>query len=128
MRLLLDTHGLLWFIAGSSRLSQHVRDLIEGPENEKLVSIASLRELAIKLSLGKLDLDFPLDEFVSEQVLDGGFELLDIHVEHVAMVATLPFHHRDPFDRLLIAQSLADDLPILSADAAFEAYSVRRIW
>ena len=127
MKLLLDTHIFLWFIMGSSSLSVHARDLIEDVENQKFLSVASLWEIAIKSSLGKLILSGPFDTIIPQQLSLNGFELLNIDVNHTAVVATLPFHHRDPFDRLLIAQAMVEKMPIVSVDAAFDAYPVTRL-
>ena len=127
MKLLLDTHIFLWFIMGSTTLSAHARDLIEDVAHEKFLSVASLWEIAIKYSIGKLSLSAPFDELIPQQLSLNGFELLNIKVDHVAIVATLPFHHRDPFDRLLIAQAMVEKMPILSVDALFDAYPVTRL-
>ena len=128
MRPLLDTHSFLWFISGSSKLSQTARTLIEEPSNQPFLSIASLWEMAIKLSLGKLSLGEPFEVLIPEQMKANGINLLGIEIEHTALVATLPFHHRDPFDRLLVAQAVVERMPIVSADAAFDAYGVERLW
>lgn len=128
MKLLLDTHAFLWFIMGSQNLSADARALIEDAANEKFLSVASLWEMAIKLSIGKLTLSAPFDVLFPEQLTLNGVNLLGIKVEHAAAVAALPFHHRDPFDRLLIAQAMAEKMSIVSIDAAFDAYSVTRLW
>ena len=99
MKLLLDTHTFLWFIMGSPNLCAHARALIEAVANEKFLGVASLWEIAIKLSIGKLTLSAPFDVLIPQQLSLNGFELLNIEIDHVALVATLPFHHRDPFDR-----------------------------
>jgi PIN domain nuclease of toxin-antitoxin system len=127
MKLLLDTHIFLWFIMGSSNLSVHSRDLIEDVANQKFLSVASLWEIAIKSSLGKLILSAPFDTLIPQQLSLNGFELLNIEINHTAVVATLPFHHRDPFDRLLIAQAMVEKMPLVSVDAAFDAYPVTRL-
>ena len=127
MKLLLDTHIFLWFIMGSLTLSTPARDLIEDEANEKFLSVASLWEIAIKYSLGKLSLSAPFDKLIPHQLSLNGFELLNISMDHVTMVATLPFHHRDPFDRLLIAQAAVEKMPIVSIDAVFDAYSITRL-
>jgi PIN domain nuclease of toxin-antitoxin system len=116
MRLLLDTHALLWFIAGSPDLSSDARTSIEDPANEKLVSIASIWETAIKVSVGKMTLSAPFDDLFPHQLQINGFDLLPIRIEHAAAVSALPFHHRDPFDRLLAAQAIKDNLALASAD------------
>ena len=128
MRPLLDTHSFLWFISGSSKLSRTARTLIEDTSNQPFLSIASLWEMAIKLSLGKLSLGEPFEVLIPEQMKANGINLLGIEIEHTALVATLPFHHRDPFDRLLVAQAVVERMPIVSADAAFDAYGVERLW
>ena len=128
MNLLLDTHTFIWFIMGSSNLSAHARALIEDVANEKFLSVASLWEIAIKLSIGKLMLSAPFDVLIPQQLSLNGFELLNIEIDHAALVATLPFHHRDPFDRLLIAQASVEKMSVVSIDAVFDAYSVTRLW
>ena len=128
MKLLLDTHTFLWFIGGSDRLSQTARSLIEDRDNQPFLSMASLWEMAIKTSLGKLELSLPLEELIPEQMSLNGIGLLGIHIEHVAAVAQMPFHHRDPFDRLLIAQAQIEELSIVGADGSFDAYAITRLW
>jgi PIN domain nuclease of toxin-antitoxin system len=128
MKLLLDTHIFLWFIMGSPHLSAGDRALIEDERNRKFISVASLWEIAIKSSIGKLSLSAPFDQLIPQQLSLNGFELLPIEIPHLATVATLPFHHRDPFDRLLIAQAMAEKIPVVSSDSAFDSYtSVTRL-
>jgi Uncharacterized protein conserved in bacteria len=127
MQLLLDTHTFLWFIMGNPTLSAPARALIEDVLNEKFLSVVSLWEIAIKLSIGKLSLSEPFDKLIPQQLSLNGFELLNIEIDHAAMVATLPFHHRDPFDRLLIAQALVEKMAIVSTDTAFDAYPITRL-
>ncbi len=128
MRLLLDTHSFLWFISGSDRISETARGLIEDSDNQPLLSMASLWEMAIKVSIGRLDLAHPFEELIPEQMILNGIGILDIRMEHVAGVVQLPFHHRDPFDRLLIAQAQVEAVPIVGADEAFDAYAITRMW
>lgn len=128
MRLLLDTHAFLWFVVGSSALSVTARSLIEDEGNEKLVSIASAWEMAIKASLGRLAVAQPFDAVLGEQISRNGFSLLSVSLAQLATVSTLPFHHRDPFDRLLVAQAMVEQLDVISVDDAFDAYGVRRLW
>jgi PIN domain nuclease of toxin-antitoxin system len=128
MKLLLDTHSFLWFIGGSDRLSSTARSLIEDPDNQPLLSMASLWEMAIKVSIGRLKLSLPFEELIPEQMDLNGVDVLDIRTEHVARVVHLPFHHRDPFDRLLIAQAKVEGMPIVGADDAFDAYTITRMW
>ena len=130
MRLLLDTHALLWFYLGDPRLSRQDRSAIEGPANTKLISPASFWELAIKISLGKYVLSETYDDFIQHAVYDNGFSILPIEPRHTSYVASLPFlsGHKDPFDRLLVAQSKVDAVPIVSDDEILDQYSITRIW
>jgi len=128
MRLLLDTHAFLWWVEDAPELSRKARSEIASPDNECLLSLASCWEMAIKLSLGKLDLATAIDRFIPEQLAANGFQPLEIDLRHVFRVASLAFHHRDPFDRLLAAQALEDDLAIVSADPVFRKYGVKRVW
>ena len=95
---------------------------------KKFLSVASLWEIAIKLSIGKLTLSAPFNVLIPRQLSLNGFELLDIEIDHTAVVAVLPFHHRDPFDRLLIAQAAVEKMSVISVDTAFDAYPVTRLW
>ena len=128
MKYLLDTHTLLWFLQGDKKLSDKARRLIDDPRNPKSLSIVSLWEIAIKLSLGKLVLDKSFERLFPEQLHFNRIEVLDITVDSLIKLTTLPFHHRDPFDRLIIAQALVEGLPIIGADAAFDAYGISREW
>ena len=128
MRLLLDTHTFIWFVIDSPRLSIVVRGLIEDENNEKLLSIVSVWEIAIKQSTGKLSFGVPFQEFVEQQLSLNSIDLLNINLDHLAVVATLPLQHRDPFDRLLISQSIVEKIPILSIDSAFDTYPIERLW
>jgi PIN domain nuclease of toxin-antitoxin system len=128
MRLLLDTHSFLWLVWGNPRLSPLARSLIADPNNVRLLSAASYLEIAVKVSVGKLNLTEPLGVFLLREVPNNSIQILPIEIAHAAVVATLPLHHRDPFDRLLVAQALAEQLPLLSADASLDAYNVQRLW
>lgn len=128
MRLLLDTHSFLWFIAGDPRLSAAARSAIEDESNELLLSIGGLWEMAIKVSLGKLSLGRPFEEIIPEQLDALGIGLLPIGMNHLVRLTDLPYHHRDPFDRLIAAQALVDGLPVVGADAVFDDYGLHRIW
>ena len=128
MKYLLDTHTLLWFIDDDERLSRRARQLIESSGNESFVSTASLWEIAIKTSLGKLPLNKPFEQLFPEQLLFNDIKLLHITVQHLTKLTALPFHHRDPFDRLIIAQGFVEDLPIISIDRSFDAYEIIREW
>lgn len=128
MRLLIDTHALYWYIDGSSDLSGTARRLIQDASNDILISPASFWEMAIKISLGKWQLNRPYGEFVDITLSRYGFQMLPILPTHTAALIELPFHHRDPFDRLLAAQALIEDIPLVSADAIFDQYGVNRLW
>ncbi len=128
MKFLLDTHAFIWFIAGDNTLSNKVRELIEDTSNERLISSASAWEMAIKFSLGKLMMDASFDELFPDQLQSNDITLLPIHLTHLSRIAQMPLHHRDPFDRLLVAQCQVEGIPILSRDPAFDAYGIQRIW
>ena len=128
MRLLLDAHTILWFAAGDPQLSAGARTVIEDTSNRPVVSIASVWEMAIKVSLGKLGLGMDLATFVQGHITGNGIELLSITPAHIAGIISLPFHHRDPFDRLLIAQALAEGIPIVGCDSHFASYGVTLVW
>ena len=128
MKLLLDTHALLWMSLDEPQLSENARDLLADTDNELLLSPASYWELAIKISLGKYRLDESLDDFVNREVERNSLTLMAIEPKHAAQVARLPFHHRDPFDRMLIAQAISEQVSVLSKDVVFDKYGVRRLW
>ncbi len=128
MKLLLDTHTFIWFVMGDTQLSQPARQLIEDQSNDKLVSRATIWEMAIKYSLGKLNLQQTFRPFIQQHLAGNGFDILAISNEHIFAVAGLPYHHRDPFDRLLIAQSLTEQFPLISVDTKFDRYAVQRLW
>ena len=128
MRLLLDTPTFLWFVWDDPLLSTTARLLIEESMNEVWVSMASVWELAIKVRIGKLTLTQPVETFFAEQLARNRIRLLPIELSHAARVSALPLHHRDPFDRLLVAQSLTEQIPLVSVDAVLDAYGVDRRW
>ena len=127
MQLLLDTHTFLWFVNDSPQLSVTAKILIES-DVDLWVSMASLWEIAIKVSIGKLTISGPIEEFIPQQVAANDIEILPIEFSHIIAIASLPFHHRDPFDRLLIAQSLIENVAIVSADSTFDSYGIHREW
>ena len=128
MNFLLDTHALLWFLWDDPLLSTTARDVIVEPSHRKLVSIASCWEIAIKTGLGKLDLGEPSQAFLSRELAINNFELLPISLEHATAVEGLALHHRDPFDRMLVAQAQSLHCAIVSVDAVLDQYGVGRIW
>lgn len=119
MKLLRDTHTLLWFALGDERCSVKARQLIEDPNHEKWVSPASHWELAIKISLGRYTLPGPFEHFLSAAIEGNGFSVLPILPKHTGMLIHLPHHHRDPFDRLMIVQAMAELMRVVSSDQAF---------
>lgn len=127
MKLLLDTHALIWFSEDDPQLSQPARQAIENETNEVFLSIASFWEMAIKVSIGKLDLKKPLPNLM-QSFLEYDFHIQTIHFEHTLLISTMPLHHRDPFDRMLIAQALAEDMILLSNEVIFDNYGVNRLW
>ncbi len=128
MRVIIDTHVFLWWVDGARVLPVKARAALADPDNECLLSLASAWEMAIKAGLGKLKLSLPVRRFVVENVAANGFRMFDIGIAHVGRIETLPQHHGDPFDRLLIAQALEEDLAIVTADPVFRKYGVKRIW
>jgi PIN domain nuclease of toxin-antitoxin system len=128
VKLLLDTHALLWFLSGSGRLSATARIAIEDMANERFFSVAGAWEIAIKASLGKLDLTVPFEKLVPGELRSNDIELLPITPAHLVAVMALPFHHRDPFDRMYVAQAAAEGATVVSADPALDAYGIPRLW
>ncbi len=128
MRLLLDTHTFLWFILNDPLLSKDARDLIARPSNEIEISPASYWEISIKIGIGKYSLGEPVADFFEREIAVNQFRVLPIEPRHVAPLTTMPFYHRDPFDRLIIAQAMIEQIPVVSADSAFDNYSVTRLW
>lgn len=128
MRALLDTSAFLWIIASSDRLGVNARNYISDLNNELFLSVASLWEIAIKTSLGKLELLKPFEQLIPDQLEKSAIDILPIEISHLSEMMGLAFHHRDPFDRLIIAQGISEKLPIISNDAAFRKYSVDLIW
>jgi len=128
LRLLLDTHTLLWFALTDTGLSGTASSLIMDPDNEKLVSPASYWEIAIKISIKKYALSQPYEVFMDKAIDKNGFGYLHIEPKHTAALITLPFHHRDPFDRLWIAQAITEGIPIVSGDPVLDSYPIERLW
>ena len=128
MKLLLDTHTFIWWDSEPQRLSQQVLKMCQDPDNVLLASVASLWEMQIKLQLGKLKLNKPLTELVSGQQAINNIDILDVKLEHILALAKLPSHHKDPFDRLLIAQADIEEAILVSKDQVFTKYEVRVVW
>ena len=130
MKLLLDTHALLWFVLDDPKLSDVADALITDLKNQIYVSPAVHWELAIKISVGKYALPpgISFGDFVEQSTTKNGFKILSIDPSHTQLLTTMPFHHRDPFDRLMVAQALAEGMEIVSADSILSQYSVKRHW
>lgn len=128
MHLLLDTHVFLWWVYDDPKLGKSARDLILDADNTKFVSAVSAWELSIKTGLGKIRLDQPVSTFFTTYTSENYFEVLPISLTHIYKTEHLPPHHKDPFDRLLIAQAKAERLQMISADTAFDAYEIERVW
>ena len=128
MKLLLDTHAFLWFVWGHKNLSSTAATHIADPLNQVFFSAASHWEIAIKASTGKLKLTAPFTDFIEQSLISNNFIPLPIEVAHSDIVLGLPFHHRDPFDRMMIAQALVEQMAIVSNEAIFDSYGVQRLW
>lgn len=128
MRYLLDTHAFVWLDSSPQHLSAQAQLLLTDPATELLLSVVSVWEVAIKSGIGKLALTAPLAGVVQHQITQNRLQLLPVQLEHVLAVENLPLYHRDPFDRLLVAQAMTENAMLLSADAALDPYPVVRIW
>jgi PIN domain nuclease of toxin-antitoxin system len=128
MKLLLDTHAFLWWVSGDPRLSDRARDAIADGANQVFFSVVSAWEVVVKAGLGRLRLDDETDVFIDEQLEANAFEVLPLHLRHALALASVPDLHRDPFDRMLIAQALNDDLTVVSGDRQVSDYPVPVIW
>ena len=128
MKLLLDTHTFIWFVTDSRQLSTTAKTLIENEYNEKLFSVASVWEMTIKHSIRKLSFELPFKNFVEQQMQQNSMSLLNVQFVHLDIVANLPLHHRDPFDRLIIAQAMVERIPIVGTDRIFDSYPIERLW
>jgi PIN domain nuclease of toxin-antitoxin system len=128
LNFLLDTHVVIWWSGESHRISAKVQDLLMDKNNTLHISFVSIWEIQIKSQLGKLDINIPLSQLIQEQQEINQFQLLPISLNHIYLLENLPKYHKDPFDRLLISQSIVEQMPILSIDKLFDLYSIQRIW
>jgi PIN domain nuclease of toxin-antitoxin system len=128
MKCIIDTHALLWIVTEDAKLSKQAKNIYLNSGNTILFSLASIWEMAIKISLNKLLLEESLNEFIQNQIKGNDIKILNIDIQHVLSLENLPFHHRDPFDRLIISQCINENIPILSSDKLFDPYPVKRIW
>ncbi|MFZ0295714.1 MAG: type II toxin-antitoxin system VapC family toxin [Candidatus Sulfotelmatobacter sp.] len=127
MKAILDTHAFLWALAGDTRMSRHARDIFAGSADLSL-SIASVWEILIKVQSGKLNFPRPAGPYVLSRLAENRIKTLPISIDHLLTLERLPMHHRDPFDRMLIAQSVEEDWPIITADPMFKQYPIQVIW
>jgi PIN domain nuclease of toxin-antitoxin system len=128
MKLLLDSQAVIWYVDQDQLLTATAHAAITDPINDLLLSAASIWEIAIKAGIGKLPLNLPYRDWMHRAITDLDLAILPVTVEYAAAQSALPWHHRDPFDRMLIAQALTEGFPIVSADAQFDAYGVTRLW
>lgn len=127
MNYLLDTHTLIWFLSGDKNLSSKAKKAIESTGATNFISIVSLWEIAIKISLDRLELTTSFDK-IEEEIFENGFQMLPISFKDTVTLSTLPFHHNDPFDRLLISQGINNKLTIISKDQHFDKYKIKLVW
>jgi PIN domain nuclease of toxin-antitoxin system len=128
MKVLLDTHAFLWLITDDERLSEKAQKTFLNSNNRLFFSVASLWEICIKKSLGKISLESEWVQTIHKEMEINAIQWLPIEMPHCVKVSELPFHHRDPFDRMLIAQAMAEDMQLLSRDSRLSAYAIKRIW
>jgi len=128
LNLVLDTNAFLWIVSDDKKLSRKAKKLFLNKSNEIYLSAASIWEMAIKISLGKLTLDEPLESFIETHAVGNNVKILDIRSKHLYKIENLPFHHRDPFDRIIIAQCMIENYFIVGSDKAFDSYPVSRVW
>lgn len=121
MRLLLDTHAFLWFVTDDRLLSAKAKSLIGDSTNEIIISPATYWEVAIKVSIGKYPLHVPFEQFFTAGIEGNSFQILQVEIRHANKLAALPFHHKDPFDRMIISQAIVEQIPVVSVDAAFDS-------
>ena len=127
MKLLLDTHALLWFATNDAQLSRTADSVISDAQNKVFVSPVSYWELAIKVSIGKYPLSVPFETLMTNAIDGNQFQILPIEPKHVAEICSLPHYHRDPFDRLIIAQAIVEQMTVVSSDKEFRAYPITRL-
>jgi PIN domain nuclease of toxin-antitoxin system len=128
MRYLVDAHSLIWALDDPSRFSSTAASALQDPASQLLLSAGTMWELSIKVALGKLALSQPFRPWLEKAIADLGLSVLPITLDHVERQAALPFHHRDPFDRMLVAQSMIEKLSLVSADTILDQYGIHRVW
>jgi PIN domain nuclease of toxin-antitoxin system len=127
MRALLDTHTFLWAISGDQKLSRRAGEIFAGP-SDLWLSVASIWEILTKVQIGKMLLPEPTGPYIVKKLAENRIETLPVSLDHVLKIETLPLHHRDPFDRILIAQSLKENLPLITSDSVFNHYDIELVW
>ena len=128
MKLLLDTHAFLWFVTTDPKLSNNAISLISDLGNEVLVSPASYWEIAIKVGLGKYPMTVPFEEFFRRGIEGAAMTILPVEIRHAAVLSSLPMHHKDPFDRMIISQAIAEQISVVSVDTVLDQYPITRLW
>lgn len=128
MKLLLDSHTLIWAVDEPRRLGLTATRVLQDPNNDLFLSAGAVWEIAIKIGLGKLVLTLPFAQWIGQAIADLGLGLLHITIDHAQTYTRLPMHHRDPFDRLFVAQVIAEGALLVSSDPAFDAYGINRLW
>lgn len=128
MKVLVDTNAVIWAVDQPARLGKHAVSVLEDPANQLLLSAATIWEISIKVGLKKLDLSLPYRSWITQVIADLGMSTLPITTDYADMQIQLPSHHRDPFDRLIVAQAMVEKIPIVSSDATLEKYGIERIW
>ncbi len=128
MKLLVDAHALIWYVDQDHLLSPTARAAMMDPSNDRLLGAGTIWEIAIKVGLKKLNLSQPYRQWMEQAITGLGATVLPITVEHADIQAGLPLHHRDPFDRLLVAQALVENMPVVSSDAQLDSYGINRLW
>jgi PIN domain nuclease of toxin-antitoxin system len=127
MSYIIDTQAFIWYATGDKQLSETALNIIES-DTTRYISIASIWEMAIKNSIGKLEFQIPFEDLISNQLTINGYEILPINLHHIFQLAKLPLFHKDPFDRILIAQAVTENIPIVSIDPYFKSYPLTVIW
>jgi PIN domain nuclease of toxin-antitoxin system len=128
MNVLVDTQAFIWFDSAPAKLSETARAAFENPDNVHCLSLASVWEMQIKIDLGKLRFGRSLEEIIRDQQSTNGIQILPAEMQHVFALAKLPSHHKDPFDRLIVAQALIENMPVVTSDPLFVSYGVKVIW
>lgn len=128
MKYIIDTHTLLWIVTDNPQLSEKAKKIYLNSKNHIFFSMVSIWEISIKISLKKLSIDHSLKDFIQKHVKGNDIRILNIELQHILLLENLHYHHRDPFDRLLISQAITENIPVISSDKSFDLYPIKRIW